>query len=110
MLASVSFDMVNPPWRTFGAWRSADSAPDVTNHEPLGERIGRIDEILTDPINPGLAGDGRHDGRIRADAGFLDQPPGEGRAKNAFVDKVRVERETTLRVQGSHFCAGARST
>src|SRR5690242_559848 len=71
------------PWSVI-----AHASPDVADGEALRERVGRVDDVLGDPGDPGLPADLRYDGRATRNAGLLEQPSGERRPEDRLVHVV----------------------
>src|SRR5215469_9969929 len=86
--------------------RKGASAPDVANRIAIRERILRVDYILRKSRDPGLSRERRDDGLVRPYPGLFDQPPGERRPENSFVDEIRAEPEFAFRIEGRHLRAG----
>src|SRR4051794_3509681 len=92
---------------TVSAPAGASAAPDVTEREPFGERVGRVEHVLREAGDPGLAGDRRHHRGAPADGGLLHQPALEDGAEDALMQERLADRELPLRVEAGHAGAGA---
>src|SRR5262245_52305477 len=91
------------------AWVTASPS----QHEPRGERIGRVEQVLRGAGDPGASGDRRDnrlDGRTAAltgDLDLLDEPTNERGTDERLVDEIGVESEFPTGVQLGHPGAGA---
>ena len=63
-----------------GAWGPGDSllaSPDISHRESIWEWVIGIEDVVGEAGDPRLAAEGGDDGRVGADSGFADEPPGE---------------------------------
>src|SRR5262245_43220087 len=67
---------------------TATPSPDVAHGETIRERILGVDHVLCESRDPRLPGERGYDRGIRPDARFFDQPAGEHRAEDSFVNEV----------------------
>ena len=67
------------------------SPPNIANCETIRKWVAGINHELIDACDPCRAADGGDNGFVRADLRFFDEPTGEERAENAFVDEVLIQ-------------------
>src|SRR6476660_6779466 len=91
----------------FTAWAARLSCPDGADREAVGKGVRRVDDVVGDAGDPGLAGDLGHDRCPVAGPRLLEQPSREDRPKDALVAEVLADRQVALRVKDGH--PGARA-